>query len=135
MQRALASAAPNLPFSGFYSMRALQAKTLAAQRVEVALLSALAALALLLSAVGIFALVASIVGQKTREIGIRIALGSTIRQAMAHIGMPGVRASALGLTVGLILCVGALRACEACFMESAYMTEPLSSRWFWCSQS
>jgi predicted permease len=110
MQHALASAAPNLPFSGLYNMRDLQAKTLAAQRVEMALLSAMAALALLLSAVGIFALVASIVGQKTREIGIRIALGSTIRQAMVHIGAPGVRASALGLIVGLILCVGALRA-------------------------
>jgi predicted permease len=108
MQRALAGAAPNLPFSGFYSMRDLQAKTLTSQRVEVALLSAMATLALLLSAVGIFALVASIVGQKTCEIGIRIALGSTIRQAMIHIGAPGVRASALGLIVGLILCVGAL---------------------------
>jgi hypothetical protein len=110
MQRALATDAPNLPFSGFYSMHDLQAKTLAAQRVEVALLSAMATLALLLSAVGIFALVASIVGQKTREIGIRIALGSTIRQAMLHIGAPGVRASALGLGLGLILCAGALRA-------------------------
>jgi putative ABC transport system permease protein len=110
MQRALATAAPNLPFSGFYSMRDLQAKTLAAQRIEVALLSAMAALALLLSAVGVFALVASIVGQKTREIGIRIALGSTIRQAMVQIGVPGVRASGLGLIFGLILCMGALRA-------------------------
>ena len=79
MQRALASADPNLPFSGFYSMRDLLAKTLATQRVEVALLGAMAVLALLLSAVGIFALVANIVAQKTREIGIRIALGSTIR--------------------------------------------------------
>jgi hypothetical protein len=110
MQHALASADPNLPFSGFYSMRDLQAKTLATQRVEVALLSAMAGLALLLSAVGIFALVANIVAQKTREIGIRIALGSGIRQAMVHIGEPGVRASALGLIVGLILCAGALRA-------------------------
>ena len=110
MQRALSTAAPNLPFSGFYSMRDLQAKTLAAQRVEVALLSAMAALALLLSAVGVFTLVASIVGQKTREIGIRIALGSTIRQAMVQIGVPGLRASALGLIFGLILCMGALRA-------------------------
>ena len=109
MQRALATAAPNLPFSGFYRMRDLQAKTLAAQRVEVALLSVMAALALLLSAVGVFALVASIVGQKSREIGIRIALGSTIRQAMAHIGAPGVGASALGLILGLILSAGALR--------------------------
>jgi ABC-type antimicrobial peptide transport system permease subunit len=110
MQRALASVDPNLPFSGFYSMRDLLAKTLATQRVEVALLSAMAALALLLSAVGIFALVANIVAQKTREIGIRIALGSTIRQAMVHIGAPGVRASVLGLILGLILCAGALRA-------------------------
>jgi predicted permease len=110
MQRALASVDPNLPFSGFYSMRDLLAKTLATQRVEVALLGTMAALALLLSAVGIFALVANIVAQKTREIGIRIALGSTIRQAMVHIGAPGVRASALGLVLGLILCAGALRA-------------------------
>ncbi len=110
MQRALASVDPNLPFSGFYSMRDLLAKTLATQRVEVALLSAMAGLALLLSAVGIFALVANIVAQKTREIGIRIALGSSIRQAMVHIGAPGVRATAIGLIGGLILCAGALRA-------------------------
>ena len=110
MQHALASADPNLPFSGFYGMRDLLAKTLATQRVEVALLSAMAALALLLSAVGIFALVANIVAQKTREIGIRIALGSTVRQAMVHIGAPGLRASVLGLVLGLILCAGALRA-------------------------
>jgi predicted permease len=110
MQRALSSADPNLPFSGFYSMSDLLAKILATQRVEVALLSAMAALALLLSVVGIFALVTNIVAQKTREIGIRIALGSSIRQAMVHIGAPGLRASALGIILGLILCAGALRA-------------------------
>ena len=110
MQRALASVDPDLPFSGFYTMHDLLAKTLATQRIEVALLSVMAALALLLSAVGIFALVANIVAQKTREIGIRIALGSTVRQAMIHTGAPGVRASALGLMVGLMLCAGALRA-------------------------
>jgi predicted permease len=110
MQRGLASADPNLPFSGFYRMSDLLAKTLATQRVEVALLSVMAFLALLLSAVGIFALVANIVAQKTREIGIRLALGSTTRQAMVHIGAPGVRASALGLILGLVFCTGALRA-------------------------
>jgi len=109
MQHALASVDPNLPFSGFYSMRDLLAKTLATQRVEVALLSTMAALALLLSTVGIFSLVANVVAQKTREIGIRIALGSTIRQAMIHIGSPGIRASALGLVLGLLLSAGALR--------------------------
>jgi hypothetical protein len=110
MQRGLASADPNLPFSGFYRMSDLLDKTLATQRIEVALLSAMASLALLLSAVGIFSLVANTVAQKTREIGIRIALGSTTRQAMVHIGVPGVRASALGLILGLVLSAVALRA-------------------------
>src|SRR5438445_4174274 len=109
MQRALASADPNLPFSGFYSMQDLLAKTLAMQRVEVALLGAMAALALLLSAVGIFALVANMVAQRTREIGIRMALGSTVGQAMVQVGRSGAGASCVGLFVGLVLCAGALR--------------------------
>jgi predicted permease len=109
MQQALASADPNLPFSGFYSMRDLLAKTLATQRVEVALLGAMAALALLLSAVGIFALVANMVAQRTREIGIRMALGSTVGRAMVQIGGSGAGASVLGLFLGLALCAGALR--------------------------
>jgi hypothetical protein len=110
MQRALARVDPNLPFSGFYTMDDLMAGTLAMQRVEVALLAAMASLALMLSAVGIFALVANVVAQRTREIGIRMALGSTIRRTMIQIGRPGVGASVLGLALGLILCVGVLRA-------------------------
>ncbi len=110
MQRALASADPNLPFSGFYSIEDLMNATLATQRIEVALLAAMALLALLLSAVGIFALVANIVAQRTREIGIRIALGATIRKTMIHIGKMGAGASVLGMVLGLILCAGALRA-------------------------
>jgi predicted lysophospholipase L1 biosynthesis ABC-type transport system permease subunit len=110
MQRALASADPDLPFSGFYRMNDLMAATLATQRIQVALLTAMSSLALLLSAVGIFALVANMVTQRTREIGIRIALGATTRMAMIHIGRSGVGASAVGLILGLILCAGALRA-------------------------
>jgi predicted permease len=109
MQKALASADPGLPFSGFYRMSDLEAKTLSTQRIEVALLSTMAALALLLSTMGIFALVASTVAQKRREIGIRIALGSTIRQAMTRVGGAGVRASGAGLIAGLLLCFAALR--------------------------
>jgi predicted permease len=110
MQSALASADPNLPFSGFYDMKDLMAGTLATQRIEVALLTTMACLALLLSAVGIFALVANIVAHRTREIGIRIALGSTVHKAMMHIGGSGVRAAGAGLVLGLLLCVGALRS-------------------------
>jgi macrolide transport system ATP-binding/permease protein len=110
MQQALTNVDPGLPFSGFYRMSDLQAKTLATQRIEVALLSAMAGLALLLSTVGIFALVANMVAQRTREIGIRIALGSSVHRAMAHVGGSGLRAAGAGLLLGLGLCAAALRA-------------------------
>lgn len=110
MQRALTSVAPGLPFSGFYRMNDLRAETLVMQRVEVALLGAMAGLALLLSAVGIFALVASTVAQRTREIGIRIALGSTVRRAMARVTAPGFRAAAIGIVIGLAFSAVAVRA-------------------------
>ncbi|MGB6192240.1 MAG: FtsX-like permease family protein, partial [Terracidiphilus sp.] len=45
----------------------------------------------------------------TREIGLRIALGSTIRQAMAHVAAPGIRSSALGIVLGLLISLGVLR--------------------------
>jgi len=108
MQRALASADPNLPASGFYSMGDLLAQTLSTQRIEVVLLGAMAGLALLLSAVGIFALVANMVVQRTREIGIRMALGSTIGQAMVRVGSSGALASVVGLFLGLLLCAETL---------------------------
>jgi putative ABC transport system permease protein len=56
----------------------------------------MAALALLLSAVGIFALVANMVAQRTREIGIRVALGSSIGQVMVQVGRSGAAPSLVG---------------------------------------
>lgn len=109
MQRAMSSVDANLPVSGFYRMSDLEAQTLATQRIEVALLGAMAGLALMLSAVGIFALVANMVAQRTREIGIRMALGSSVSRAMVNVGSSGASASLAGLLVGLALCVGVLR--------------------------
>jgi ABC-type antimicrobial peptide transport system permease subunit len=109
MQRALASADPSLPTSGFYGMKDLLARTLVTQRIEVALLGAMAALALLLSAVGIFALVADMIAQRTPGIGIRMALGTTIGQAMLRTARFGAGTSLLGVVLGLVLSAGALR--------------------------
>jgi hypothetical protein len=109
MQHALAAADPNLPFSSFYSMDDLLREQLQMQRLEVVLLATLAVLALLLSAVGIYSLVSNMVVQRTREIGIRMALGSTVTRAISEIGFSGVRAAAAGLVVGLALSFLALR--------------------------
>lgn len=109
MQHALAAADPALPFSGFYSISDLEDQTLASQRIQVTLLGTMAGLALLFSAVGIFVLVANAVVLRTREIGIRIALGCSLPQAMRHVAGVGLRPAAIGLLLGLIGCLGALR--------------------------
>jgi predicted permease len=113
MQRALSNVDPGLPFSGFYRMKELEAETLSTQRIEVALLSAMAGLALVLSAVGIFALVASLVTERTREMGIRMALGARLGSAMAQVAAAGLRAALAGLLLGGVLCVFALRLMQS----------------------
>jgi predicted permease len=113
MQKALTSVDPSLPFSGFYSMHDLLEENLTMQRVQVLLLGVLAGLALLLSAVGIYGLVSNLVAQRTREIGIRVALGAQMRQVMAEVGRSGVMASAIGLIVGLSVAFFAMRVLES----------------------
>jgi predicted permease len=113
MQRAMAEADPNLPVSGFHSMEDLMRQELETQRIEVLLLGTLAGLALLLSAVGIYGLVSNLVVQRTREIGIRMALGSSIERAMVEIGSSGVIAAGVGLVAGLGLSFVVLRVLKS----------------------
>jgi predicted permease len=103
MQQALASADPNLPISGFYSMKDVLADVLLLRRVEAGLLITLAGLALMLSAIGIYGLVSSLVNQRTRELGIRMALGCTIRGAMMEASRAGFAATSAGVVAGLLL--------------------------------
>lgn len=109
MQKALSEVDPSLPFSGFHSIEDVLAENLTFQRVEVMLLTVLAGLALLLSAVGIYGLVSNLIVQRTREIGVRMALGSSIGQAMIDVGSAGVKATGFGLISGLALSFLALR--------------------------
>jgi len=109
MQKALSQADPNLPFSGFYSMNDIRAENLKLQRAEVLLLGGLAGLALLLSAVGIYGLVSNLVVQRTREIGLRLAVGAQIRQVMLLVARSGVVATCAGILVGAFFAFFAVR--------------------------
>jgi predicted permease len=109
MQQALASVDPSLPISGFYSMRDILAEALLFQHLEVNLLTTLAGLALLLSVVGIYGLVSSLVNQRTRELGIRMALGCSIPGAMFETSRPGIAATGAGVIAGLLLSLAAAR--------------------------
>jgi predicted permease len=103
MQRALQAVDPQLPFAGFHSMEDVRYRALAQERFQAALLGALAGLALLLAAVGIYGLIANSVAERTRELGIRLALGATVPQAMGAVALPGVALALAGVVVGSVL--------------------------------
>jgi len=109
MEKAMTSADPVLPVAGFHRLSDLQALALQQQRFEVVLLGTLAGLALLLSLVGVYGLVSNMVAQRTREIGIRMALGSSVRQAMVEVGTSGIAAVGAGMAAGLGLAAVAVR--------------------------
>jgi predicted permease len=103
MQRAMESIDPQLPFAGFRSMTDVQFRSLAFQRLQATLLSMLGGLALVLAAVGIYGLIASSVAERTRELGIRLALGATSGQAMRTIVAPGIALTLIGVVIGCAL--------------------------------
>jgi predicted permease len=109
MQQALASVDPDLPISGFYGMNEVLSETLLLQHMEVGLLATLAGLALLLSSVGIYGLVSNLVNQRTRELGIRMALGCTLQGAMFETSRVGIAATGAGLAAGLLLSSAAVK--------------------------
>jgi predicted permease len=109
MQQSLAQVDPDLPISGFYAMSDVLAEALRLQDIEVELLATLASLALLLSCVGIYGLVSNLVNQRARELGIRMALGCTVRGAMFEISRMGMAATGAGLAAGLLMSFAAVK--------------------------
>ena len=103
MQSVVTATDPNLPIASFYTMDEVRSEVLSFQRTEVALLTSLAGLAILLSALGVYGLTSNLVLQRTRELGIRNALGATVPQAMYSIGRSALATSCLGLALGVIL--------------------------------
>jgi ABC-type antimicrobial peptide transport system permease subunit len=75
-------------------------------RAAAALFSTFGALALLLATIGVYGLKAYDVSRRTREIGIRIALGATTGDVSRLILREGARTTIIGLTIGLLLAAG-----------------------------
>jgi putative ABC transport system permease protein len=84
--------------------------TIRHQRHLALLLGAFAVFALLLSALGLFGLVSYATAQRTRELGIRMALGSTPERVVGLVLGSGLRLLGLGLAAGLVLAVAVGRA-------------------------
>jgi predicted permease len=79
-------------------------------RFTVTLMVLFAAAAVLLAAIGIYAVLAYVVSQRTKEIGIRLALGATASEVARLVVGEGLRTTALGLAIGIVLALAASRA-------------------------
>jgi predicted permease len=109
MSRALHSVDPDLPFSGFHTMTQIRNDSLGQQRYLATLFSVLAGLAMLLASLGVYGLVAQSVAQRTREMGIRLALGATTRNLIHSAAGPGLALALSGVGAGLLLSIFATR--------------------------
>jgi predicted permease len=97
----LAAADPLLPPFGAGTLRNAVDSGRSSWRVAAIIAAAFGTLAALIAAIGLHAVVASTVTERTREIGVRIALGSTPRGVMHHVMAHGFRLGAWGLVCGL----------------------------------
>jgi predicted permease len=85
------------------------AGSLAARRLSMILLSVFAGLALALSCVGIYGVISYLVSQRTREIGVRVALGAQRRDVMRLVLGQGAKMALLGVAVGIPAALGLTR--------------------------
>ncbi|MBV8570303.1 MAG: ABC transporter permease [Acidobacteriaceae bacterium] len=113
MGAALAGVDPQIPFASFQGMQHVSGRALQSQRYHAVLFSTFAGLALLLAAVGVYGLVAQSVRQRTREMGIRLALGATSSQLVRTAAMPGFVLSLSGVGAGLILASAVTRVLKS----------------------
>jgi ABC-type antimicrobial peptide transport system permease subunit len=97
-----------LPLASIRSMSEVQDAALDEQRLLTTLLLALACASLVVAAIGVHGLIAASVTERTREMGIRLALGATGRQALGTVALPGIVLALIGALAGVVASVAAI---------------------------
>jgi putative ABC transport system permease protein len=110
IRRELRALDPNLPPPTFTTLRQATSVSLLPQRVAVAMTGVLGLAGLLLAAIGLYGVLAFSAAQRTRELGIRLALGAVPRDVARLIVGEGLRIVGVGMVIGLALALLATRA-------------------------
>ena len=106
------------------TMEDVIARTLAEERFSTLLLSAFALTALLLAAVGLYGIVAFTVSERSREIGVRFALGATRSNVLKMVVWGGIRVVLTGVVIGLLGAFAVSRMLAA-FLFQTQATDPV----------
>jgi putative ABC transport system permease protein len=92
---------PSVPITSVRTMHEVMARALAGTAFTMSLLGIAAAVALFLGAIGLFGVISYVVGQRTREIGVRVALGARGRDIRALVLQQGTTVAVAGVVLGL----------------------------------
>ncbi|MGB2671768.1 MAG: ABC transporter permease [Candidatus Acidiferrum sp.] len=98
--------------SVIYEVRPMEdvvASSIATQRLAMMLLSVFSTLALVLSGIGIYGVISYLAGQRTHEIGVRMALGATSADVMRMVLGEGMRITLVGVGIGIVAALGLTR--------------------------
>jgi putative ABC transport system permease protein len=112
LRAALLDIDPDLPIADVQTMRERIDRTLVSERLAANLATIFAVIALSLSIVGIYAVLAGVVARRTREIGIRMALGSSVRTVFRMVLTEGAALIGVGLLLGVGGAFAAARALD-----------------------
>jgi putative ABC transport system permease protein len=112
VRASLRSIDPNVPLSAVESMDTLFERSMGPRRFNLYLLTAFAGVALTLAAIGLFGVMAYLVSQRTREIGVRLALGATRGEVFRQILGRGLTLAGLGAAIGVGAAMGLSQVME-----------------------
>ena len=125
IRREIAAAGPGIVVSSIRTLDSIMSDAAAQPRAQTVVLIALTTLALAMSAVGLYGVVAFSVAQRTREIGIRIALGATRATIFLMALREGAVIGIVGLVIGVLAALAVVRLLAAS-LYGISSTDPLS---------
>jgi predicted permease len=102
--------APEAPMYRIYTMAFLAERSMVSLSFTMLTLGVLSSLALILGAVGLYGVLSFIVAERTREIGVRMALGAQAAQVRGMVVAQGARVVGAGIVVGLVVALASTRA-------------------------
>jgi putative ABC transport system permease protein len=113
IRNAIASVDPDQPIEDVATMQQRLDESLGPRRFSMTLLVAFSAIALVLAAIGLYGVVSYAVAQRTREFGLRVALGASPEQVTKLVLRRGLFLAGVGAAIGVVLALAASRVMKA----------------------